>query len=141
MVMCTAEGVYIRTKVEEHMTCVQAMSHALHVVQGCHSAYIESGGRDAIDLGCTASGRQENPPRMASVRKTDRLDCVSSDTSSSVGATVVGAVVVLAVGSETVGGLGTSVGFGHAPEEPVLQVLVILRLCDPETSIPVVVVD
>lgn len=73
------------------------------------------------------------------MRKTDRLDCVSSDTSSSVGASVVG-VVVLAVGSTT------SVGLGHASVLQVdvvtatLEVLVTLGLSNSETSVPVVVV-
>lgn len=39
-----------------------------------------------------------DPPKMASIRKIDRLDCVSSDTSSSVGASV-GGVVPLVGGS------------------------------------------
>lgn len=79
------------------------------------------------------------------MRKTDRLDCVSSDTSSSVGASVVG-VVVLAVGFASVGGLGTSVGLGHASVLQVdvvtatLEVLVTLGLSNSETSVPVVVV-
>lgn len=44
MVLSTAEGVHIQ-RGAEHMMCVQAMSHALHAVQGCHSAHIEYGGR------------------------------------------------------------------------------------------------
>lgn len=85
---------------------------------------------------------------MASMRKTDRLDCVSSDTSSSSDA-FVGVVVVLPVGSETGGGLVPSVGLGHTAVEHVLQVaavtaalevLVTLGLSKSETTIVTVLV-
>ena len=95
---------------------------------------------------------KQSAPRMARIRKMDRLDCVSSDTSSSVGATE-GGVVALVGGSVAGGSLGSSpqgtlsvgVGFGVPVLLPTvvlvveLEVLETLELESCEVLAPVVV--
>ena len=91
---------------------------------------------------------EQSAPRMARIRKMDRLDCVSSDTSSSVGASEGGVVALVGASVTGGGGSGSSVevGFGvpvllllSAVLAAVLEVLETLELESGEVLSPVAV--